>query len=81
MSIDDRPTTTGDNETPAPAPKRRPIRGALSGLVLGLGTLLLMLIYSAATFTSLVPFILIMVAFIVIGVLVGLFAPARRRQA
>ncbi|HEX4428125.1 MAG TPA: hypothetical protein VHZ96_02515 [Frankiaceae bacterium] len=57
--------------------KRRPLRGALSGLVLGLGVLVLLFIYSAATFTSLLPFILILVAFIVAGVLMGLFGPAR----
>ncbi len=81
MSIDDRPSITGDNDNPVPTAKRRPIRGALSGLVLGLGVLLLMVIYSAAAFTSLLPFILILVAFIVAGTLVGLFGPARRRPA
>jgi hypothetical protein len=81
MSIDDHPTTTGDDENPLSTAKRRPIRGALSGLVLGLGVLLLMTIYSAAAFTSLVPFILILVAFVVAGALVGLFGPARRRRS
>lgn len=61
--------------------RRRPIRGALSGLLLGLGVLVLLFIYSAATFTSLLPFVLILVAFIVLGTLVGLFAPARGPRA
>jgi hypothetical protein len=81
MSIDDRSIITGDHDGGPPAAKRRPVRGALSGLLLGLGVLLLMVIYSAAAFTSLVPFILILVAFIVAGTLVGLFAPARRKPA
>ncbi|HEX4018539.1 MAG TPA: hypothetical protein VHX15_17510 [Frankiaceae bacterium] len=81
MSIDDRLTATGDDPAPVAARKRRPIRGALSGLLLGLGVLLLLLIYSAATFTSLLPFVLILVAFLVLGTMVGLFAPARGRRA
>jgi hypothetical protein len=80
MSVDNHPIITGD-EGGEPAVKRRPVRGALSGLLLGLGVLLLMVIYSAAAFTSLVPFILILVAFIVAGTLVGLFGPARRKHA
>jgi hypothetical protein len=78
MSIDEASQPTEDSGA-AGSRKRRPIRGALSGLVLGLGVLLLMFIYSAATFTSLLPFVLIVVAFVVLGILVGLFAPARRR--
>ncbi len=81
MSIDDLPTTTGDNGGPLATVKRRPIRGALSGLVLGLGVVLLLIIYSAAAFTSLVPFILILVACVVAGALVGLFGPARQRRS
>jgi hypothetical protein len=81
MSIDDRSTITGDHDSAPPAAKRRPVRGAFSGLLLGLGVLLLMVIYSAAAFTSLVPFILILAAFIVAGTLVGLFFPARRKPA
>ena len=80
MSVDDLPAITGA-EGEEPAVKRRPVRGALSGLLLGLGVLLLMVIYSAAAFTSLVPFILILVAFILGGTLVGLFGPARRKRA
>jgi hypothetical protein len=77
MSIDARPETS--DRAPAPERKRRPIRGALSGLVLGLGVLLLLVIYSAAAFTSMVPFILILAACIALGIIVGLFAPARRK--
>jgi hypothetical protein len=77
MSIEQAlPPANEDSRTEARC-KRRPIRGALSGLVLGLGVLVLLVIYSAATFTSLLPFILILVAFGVLGTLVGLFAPAR----
>lgn len=57
--------------------KRRPVRGALSGLVMGLGVLVLLFIYSAAGFASIVPFMLILIACVVVGLLVGLFAPAR----
>jgi hypothetical protein len=80
MSIDQALPPTDDDGVSGTF-KRRPIRGALSGLVLGLGVLVLLFIYSAATFTSLLPFILILVAFIVLGTVVGLFAPARGRRA
>lgn len=64
-------------ERPTATRTRRPIRGALSGLVMGLGVLILLFIYSAAAFASIVPFILILLACIAVGVLVSLFAPAR----
>jgi hypothetical protein len=80
MSIDETIDSTEDSGA-GTTRKRRPVRGAVSGLVLGLGVLVLLFIYSAATFTSLLPFILILVAFIALGVLVGLFAPARGRRA
>jgi hypothetical protein len=80
MSVDEAIHSTEDSGA-SDSSKRRPIRGAVSGLVLGLGVLILLFIYSAATFTSLLPFMLILVAFIVVGALVGLFAPARGRRA
>ena len=79
MSIDEAIHSSEDSGAGSSC-KRRPVRGAVSGLVLGLGVLVLLFIYSAATFTSLLPFILILVAFIVLGTLVGLFAPARGRR-
>ena len=58
---------------------RHPIRGAVGGLLLGLGVVILLIVYGKAPFTSGLPFLLILLAFIVLGVLIGLFAPARRK--
>ena len=56
---------------------RHPIRGFLSGLLLGLGALILLVVFGGGAFTSWWPFALIAGSFVVLGVLFGLFAPAR----
>jgi FtsH-binding integral membrane protein len=68
---------------PAPAPvarKRHPIRGAIAGLLLGLGVIILLIVYGKATFTSSVPFLIILLVGLVLGILVGLFGPARKAK-
>jgi hypothetical protein len=77
MSDDDADLVPGMGGSSAER-KRRPVRGFFSGLVLGVGVVILLFIYGAAAFTSFVPFVLIVAALAVIGVLIGLFAPARR---
>lgn len=52
--------------------KRRPIRGGIAGLVLGLGAALMIMLYDLA-----IPGDLVIVGFVVLGVLIGLFAPVR----
>lgn len=51
---------------------RRPIRGALAGLLLGLGISLMLMLYSVD-----VPGDLVVVGFAVLGLLMGLFGPTR----
>ena len=55
-----------------------PLWGGLFGLVLGLGVLLLLLVYGWAPFSTWLPMLGIVIAGVVVGVLVGVFAPARR---
>lgn len=57
--------------------KRHPIRGGLYGIVLGLGLALLFIGRKIVTLDSAVPIILVVVG-IVIGVLWGMFAPAKK---
>jgi hypothetical protein len=52
--------------------KRRPIRGGLAGLLLGLGAALMVMLYDLP-----VPGDVVLVGFVVLGVLVGLFGPTR----
>lgn len=58
--------------------KRRPIRGALAGFLLGLGATLMIILYDVP-----VPGDLVLIGCVVLGLLIGLFAPARgaRRAA
>jgi hypothetical protein len=60
--------------------KRHPFRGLFSGLLLGFGLLVLLIVTGAAPFTSAVPLVLILLAGAGIGVVIGLFAPARGRR-
>jgi hypothetical protein len=59
--------------------KRRPIRGALWGLLLGVGVTALLIMYSVIAVGTLTPWVVLLV-FIVLGVLWGLFGPAKRTR-
>lgn len=59
---------------------RHPFRGGLAGLLLGIGLALLGVSFSLFALGTLVP-ILVIVAWVVIGVLVGTLVPARGRGA
>jgi hypothetical protein len=58
--------------------KPHPVRGVIGGLLLGLGVLMLLILFGAAAFTSWVPFLLILLACIAVGVLLSLFGPTVR---
>lgn len=55
---------------------RRPIRGAFAGLFLGLGVSLMLVLYSVN-----VPGDLVVIGFVVLGLLMGLFGPTRGSRA
>ena len=57
--------------------RRHPIRGAVSGLLLGLGAALLSIIYGINVLGGLTPWAAV-VAGVVVGLLVALFVPSRR---
>lgn len=59
--------------------KRHPIRGFFGGLLAGLGLAFLLISFSVVALGTLTP-VLIIVVFIVIGVVVGLAAPARSKS-
>ena len=59
---------------------RHPFRGGFAGLLLGVGVALLGVSFSLFALGTLVP-ILVIVAMVVIGVLVGTLVPARGRNA
>ena len=52
--------------------QRRPIRGALAGFLLGLGATLMVILYDVP-----IPGDLVLIGFVVLGLLVGLFGSAR----
>jgi hypothetical protein len=52
--------------------KRHPVRGALAGFLLGLGATLMIILYDVP-----VPGDLVLIGCVVLGLLIGLFAPAR----
>jgi hypothetical protein len=56
--------------------KTHPIRGALWGLVLGIG-LAFVLVFTTVIYLSLVPMLIVIAAAVVVGVLWGQFAPAK----
>jgi multisubunit Na+/H+ antiporter MnhB subunit len=58
--------------------RKHPVGGALSGLALGLGVLVMLLVYGFAWFQDWWPYAIILVLFIAAGVLVGLYAPPWR---
>ena len=59
--------------------KRRPIRGALWGLLLGIGATALLMMYSVIALGTLTPW-LVLAGFVVLGILWGLFGPAKRTR-
>jgi hypothetical protein len=56
--------------------KTHPIRGALWGLMLGIG-LAFVLVFTKVIYLSLVPILIVILAAIVVGILWGQFAPAK----
>lgn len=54
--------------------RKRPIRGALAGLLLGFGAALMVMLYDVS-----VPGDLVLVGCVVLGLLLGLFGPTRGR--
>jgi hypothetical protein len=59
--------------------KRRPVRGALGGLLLGIGVGVLLLVYGKAPFGRYTPFI-VLAFFFVLGIVIGLAGPVTRRE-
>jgi len=72
--------TTGTTETIETTRKLHPIRGLFGGLLLGIGVLILLVLFGAAAFTSWVPFLLILLGCIAVGVLLSFFGPAVRDE-
>jgi len=60
--------------------KSHPIKGAVGGLFLGLGLSLLLLIFSIWVVKDFTPYYILIGACVVVGILWGLFGPARRRK-
>lgn len=56
--------------------RRRPIRGGIAGFLLGLGATLMVILYDVP-----IPGDLVLLGCTVLGVLVGMFAPVRHREA
>jgi hypothetical protein len=52
----------------------------ISGLIFGLGLVLLLLVLGAAPFTSVVPFAAILTATAATGLAIGLYTPTRRQR-
>jgi hypothetical protein len=61
--------------------KRHPIKGAFGGLFLGLGLVLGAFIFSISPVKTFTPYYIIIGACVVLGVLWGIFGPARRRKS
>jgi len=60
-----------------PKVKRHPIRGALWGLLGGIGVALILINFAVIALGTMMPWIVIGV-FIVLGILWGMFAPAKK---
>lgn len=58
--------------------KRHPIRGAFWGLLLGIGVSIYLVIFSVVPFGDWVPLIIAVVICVLLGVLWGYFAPAKK---
>jgi hypothetical protein len=64
---------------PKPPKRRRPVLTTFGGLFLGLGIALLLFTYAKIAFGTM-AFPLVILIGIVVGLLLGLFAPARRSR-
>ena len=62
---------------PETATRRHPVRGGLYGLCLGIGAAIYLIIFSVMPF-DVVTTIVVAAAGVVVGILWGLFAPARK---
>lgn len=71
-------TTATPAPTPAPTLKRHPIRGLLWGLVAGFGLALILVNVAVIALGTLTPWV-VTLAVGVLGVLWGLFGPARTK--
>ncbi len=60
--------------------KPHPVRGLFGGLLLGVGVVILLVLFGAAAFTSWWPFLVIVLACIAVGVLLGIFGPSVRDE-
>ena len=60
--------------------RRHWIRGALAGLLIGLASNILLVIYSAVAFDGLAPILVVLVAPILVGVILGWSGPVIRRR-
>ena len=58
--------------------KRHPFKALLSGIMLGVGLMLLVMVYAKAPFGSVTPWVCLGSG-IVAGLVLGLFGPARKR--
>lgn len=61
-----------------PSVKRHPIRGALWGLLMGIGIALILFNFSIIALGQIVPWLIVIGVFIVLGILWGMFAPAKK---
>jgi hypothetical protein len=62
---------------PETATRRHPVRGGLYGLCLGIGAAIYLIIFSVVPFDVVIS-IVVAAAGVVVGILWGLFAPARK---
>jgi hypothetical protein len=58
--------------------KRHPAGGGLSGFALGLGFVVMLIVYGLGWFEDWWPYLVILVLFVIAGVLVGLYVPPWR---
>lgn len=65
--------------TAEPKIKRHPIRGAIFGLLLGIGSAALLIMYAVIALGTLTPFVVIGLG-VVVGVLWGLYGPAKGKR-
>jgi hypothetical protein len=61
--------------------KRHPIKGALGGLFLGLAVVLLLVIFSISPVKTFTPYYFVVGGCFLLGLLWGIFGPARRRKS
>jgi hypothetical protein len=59
--------------------KRHPFKAILSGILLGVGMMLLVMVYAKAPFGSITPWICLGSG-VIAGLVLGLFGPARKHR-